>query len=373
MKADKINLQRLTYFFILLLLAGYLLVIGKSILAPLAFGMLLALMVMPVARFFDRWVKWQIPSITLTIFATAIPVLLVITLFSTQLVDVVKNMPSIEDELMAGLKSLENQIRQTFGLTRREAGELLSNQASKLISMPLNFLQGGLTSSTSFVTGSLLAVVYLFLFLLYRSAFKNFILMQSSEDSQERAGEMLHKIQTVVQQYFYGLMIVMLILGTLNSLGLWIIGLKHALFWGFLAAFLAIIPYIGTFLGGLLPFLYALATPGYALQPLMVVALFAFVQFIEGNFITPNVVGSSVKINPLAAIVALLVGNAIWGIAGMVLALPAIAILKEVMKQVDFLRPVGLLMSDELTDKEDVFINKLNKERFRFWNFFKQK
>ena len=372
METNKISLQRLAHFFLLLFLVGYLLIIGQTILAPLAFGALFAFMLKPVADFYEKYIKWQIPAIVLTMLSATIPVLIIIMLFSSQLVDVFEDMPSIEKKLNAGLNSLEGWVRQTFGLTRREADELISEQTSKLVDAPISFLSGGLVSSTTFLTGFFLTGIYVFLFLLYRSAFKHFFLMQSNWNHRGKVRDILKRVQAVVQQYLYGLLIVMLILGTLNSLGLWVIGIKHALFWGFLAAFLAIIPYIGTFIGGLLPFLYALATADYSWQPLAVIILFSIIQFIEGNLITPNVVGSSVKINPLAAILALLVGNAFWGIAGMVLALPAVAVIKELMKQIDFLRPVSLLMSDELTEREELFSGKLDEDRFRFWNFFKR-
>ena len=113
----------------------------------------------------------------------------------------------------------------------------------------------------------------------------------------------------------------MLILGVLNSFGLWLIGIDYPVFWGFLGAFLAIIPYIGTAIGGLLPFLYALATTSTLWQPMAVIGWFVLVQQIEGNLITPKVLGSSVKVNPFAAIFALFFGGYLWGIPGLILAI----------------------------------------------------
>lgn len=372
MRTNKISLLRITCFLIILLVVGYLLIIGKPILTPLAFGALFAFMLKPVASFFEKLVKWRIPAIALTMLSVAIPVVVVIGLFSSQLISVFNDMPSIEEKLDDGVKSIEKKLRKTFDLSRKEATELMDEQTAKLVEKPFSFLGGGLVTSTSFITGFLLTGIYVFLFLLYRSAFKNFILIQSSEPRRAGVGKFLSKIQTVIQKYLYGLLLVMLILGTLNSVGLWAIGLRHAMFWGFLAALLAVIPYVGTFIGGLLPFIYALAAADHSWQPLAVVILFIIVQTLEGNFISPKVVGSSVKVNPLAAIVAVLLGNELWGIAGMVLALPAVAVLKELMKQVDFLRPVSLLMSDDLMDKEDAFVERLDKEEFRFRNFFKK-
>jgi len=168
-------------------------------------------------------------------------------------------------------------------------------------------------------------------------------------------------------------MLVALVLGTLNSLGLWIIGVDYPLFWGFLASFLAVIPYVGILIGGFLPVIYSFAITGAIWQPLAIITLFLFIQFIEGNIITPRIVGDSVKINPLAAIISLVVGNAIWGMAGLMLAVPILAILRKVMQQIDILRPISLLLSNELYDKDGLFEDNFNKERFRLWNFFRKK
>src|SRR5690606_17310314 len=111
-------------------------------------------------------------------------------------------------------------------------------------------------------------------------------------------------------------------LGTINSLGLYIIGIEHAMLFGFFAAFLNIIPYIGTTIGGSLPVLYALLNYDELWRPIAVLIFYQLVQTVEGNFITPKIVGSKVSINPFIAIVVLIIGGFYWGIAGMVLSIP---------------------------------------------------
>lgn len=165
----------------------------------------------------------------------------------------------------------------------------------------------------------------------------------------------------------------MFILGILNSLGLWFIGITYPAFWGFLAAFLAIIPFVGTFLGGLMTVIYAVATTTSIWQPIAVIGLFSFVQFLEGNVITPKIVGESVKVNPLAIILSLVIGGSIWGVAGLILAVPVIATLKKIMEQVDVTKPFSLLLSSELYQKDELFEEQFNEERFRLGQMFKKK
>lgn len=373
MKAKTFSLQKLTYFFILIFLFVYFLVIAKSILVPLAFGALFAFMLLPICRFFEKYIKWRIPAILLTMIAVLIPLSLVIFLFSAQVVDVFQDMPSIKEKISSGIEALDNYVKDIFGLTDAETNQFIKDQAPKIIQTPLSFISGGFSTSTTAAIGFFLTFLYIFLFLLYRKALKNFILIQNDDKEDIEAMEFMNKIQTIIQQYLYGLLLVIFILGILNSLGLWIIGIQYALFWGFLAASLAIIPYIGTFIGGLLPFLYAMATADYAWQPFAVVLMFILIQTIEGNLITPNVIGSSVKVNPLAAIIALLVGSQIWGVAGMILSLPSIAVLKEILKQNAQWRPVGYLLSDNISDDEKIFLKQWDEERYRLRNFFRKK
>lgn len=158
-----------------------------------------------------------------------------------------------------------------------------------------------------------------------------------------------------MQKYLYGLLTVMAILAFLNSVGLLIIGIKYAVFWGVLAALLSIIPYIGTTLGGTLPFLYAVATAGNWWQPLAVVALYATIQQLEGNIITPKVVGSSVAINPLVALLAIIVGGFVWGVVGIILAIPIAGVIKILLDNNPNTRAYGFLLGNLMSSKEDEF------------------
>jgi predicted PurR-regulated permease PerM len=370
MSANKISLGRLASFGLLLFMGVYILVIGKTILAPIVFGALLAFMLKPLCGRFERWIKWRTMAIVLAMVSAIVPLTLVIYFFSSQFMNVMADMPSIKEKLNTGITMVYSGARNMLGFSRAETDKFFTEQLPAMVSSS-SFFGEGFSSSAAFLTGFLLTFIYIFLFLLYRSAFKNFIEMQTHQKKREGTNELLDSIQKVIQGYLQGLVMVISILGILNSVGLCVIGIQHPFLWGFLAATLAVIPYIGTFIGGLLPFLYAIGTANEPWQPVAVVILFVVVQTLEGNLITPKVVGSSISINPLAALIALLVGAEIWGIAGMILSLPCIAILNELLKQSDTWRPISYLISDEIGVDENFFSQKWNKERFRLSNFFK--
>ena len=170
--------------------------------------------------------------------------------------------------------------------------------------------------------------------------------MVFKDTSTQKVDHVLSKIQQSVQNYITGLGLVILIVAVLNITGLLILGIDYAFFFGALGALLTIIPYVGIFIGALLPILMSLVTKDSAWYAVGVAGIFFFVQILEGNFITPNVVGSKVSINPLVAIVGLILGGMLWGAPGMILAIPFMAVIKVIFDSVEGLQPYGFVLGD---------------------------
>lgn len=136
------------------------------------------------------------------------------------------------------------------------------------------------------------------------------------------------------------------IVAVLNTVGLMLMGIQYAWFFGSMASLLMLLPYIGIAIGSILPALFALATKDSALYAVGVIAWFQVVQFLEGNIITPNIVGSKVSINPLMAIIAILLGGMIFGLSGLILALPMVATLKVIFDAIPSMEPIGYLIGE---------------------------
>jgi predicted PurR-regulated permease PerM len=201
--------------------------------------------------------------------------------------------------------------------------------------------------TSDFVTYLTLTVVFTFLILLYSRHFTEALTQFAREEEQASFRTMLKEVQQVGQQYLTGMVVLLLIMGVLTSVGLLILGIDYAIFFGFLAAVLAIIPYIGTFLGGILPTIFALITYDSLWYPAGVIAIFWFIQFIEGNFLNPKIVGGSLNLNALSSILALIAGGLLWGIPGMILFLPMMAILRTVSSHYEELKPLATLLGDD--------------------------
>ena len=126
------------------------------------------------------------------------------------------------------------------------------------------------------------------------------------------------------------------------------LGINYAVLFGILGALLNIIPYIGGLIALILFSVIALVTkePIYVVY---VIGLYTIIQFVDNNYIVPKVVGSKVKLNALVSLLAVIAGAALWGIPGMFLSIPIVAILKLLFDRIDSLKPWGFLMG-EVTD-----------------------
>ncbi len=369
---SQVSLSRVAAFMTICGILIFFAIWAKIILVPLVFALVFALTLRPVAKRLESLIKIRWLATGLTFLAVAVPIATAILLFSYQTISVIDDLPTITEEFQESLNRIFLSITQRFNLDYTITGsEWAREQLGDALDEPFLYVRALVTSSASVVGTLLLIFLYTFLFLLYRQPIYHFILGQFSRETRDRLELVFADTQRMSYTYLKGLATVMFILGMMNSAGLLIIGIDYAFFWGFLAAFLAIIPYVGTFVGGLLPFLYALSTTDTTWQPISVALLFLTVQTIEGNIITPKVVGSSIQVNPLAAIIALFFGGFIWGVEGLILALPLTAILRILLVHSTRFRPFGLLLSDDLATREEEFLGSLDAPTHRIINFFR--
>jgi len=368
-KPTAINFQKIAAILIIVSLSIFLLIEAQTILKPVVFSIIFSLMLRPLCNWYDRWIPFNLLSVIFTFLTAALPLLLIIYIFFVQFQDVMAELPSIQEKLKEGFKSLTSLFEEKLPIPVESPEDLISGGASEV----LTTVQSGLTASTALLASIAITLLYTFFMLLYRKSFKHFILSQFGTQIQDSARTVLRKIQKMNERYLYGMLIVMLLLSLVNSIGLWLIGLQYPFFWGFLGGALAIIPYLGTLVGGLLPLVYSLTTTDSYWQPLAILIFYFIVQQVEGNIITPKIVGSSVKVNPLAAIFSLILGGYIWGIAGAILAIPMVAIFRIIFSHIDILKPYGLLLSSDFYNRPEVFEEKYVKDRYRLFAFFRKK
>lgn len=318
---------------------------GKFILMPLAFSALIAMLLEPISSWLQRHKFNRVVAIITSMIFITLILGGIMSLLSIQLVQFADRLPEANAKLQSLSGDIIDFFESTFSLAPERQIQFVERGLETLISKSGDYMSTALEATTSIFTAVGLLPIFVFFMMYYKKMYRNF-LHNAIEGRNRTIDTLIDSIQEVTQNYIVGMMTVITILAMLNAIGLWIVGIDHVLFFAIFAALLAIIPYIGIIIGSLPPILFALLFTDSLLNPIGVVAVFSIVQFLEGNFITPNIVGSKVSINPFMAILALLIGGQLWGIAGMILFVPFLGILKCVFDQVESLKPYGYLLGN---------------------------
>ena len=337
---------RYTFFLVGASLLVFVLHKLDSILLPLFFAVLLSVLLLPMVR---RMEKWGWPSVLAIIVALLVMILGIVGLFAvfgSQLAELRTELPLLQKKLLVMFDESQQWAHRRFGMAVMSKDELIDKSMDSVKKSAGGYLGTTLSTTAGVLSVLTLVPIYIFCFLYYRDHMRQFMFRFVSPDKRTSVLQTLDNIQNVVQAYISGLLTVIIIVAILNAIGLLVLDVKFAFFFAAFASVLAVIPFIGILVGATIPALVTLVETGSPAKAAAVVGVFVFVQFLEGNFITPMVTGSKVSINPMAAIVALILGGELWGTAGMILSIPLVAVLKVVFDASKPLEPWGFLLGD---------------------------
>lgn len=331
--------------FIFLFLAG--IIYAKTFLIPVVFATLLAMLLLPLCRRFERWGINRIIAIIFCLLIVLLVITGIIFIFYTQIASFANDINLVEQKLTEKLSRVQDFIESKTQVSAKQQLDWVKERYSSVIDSSASVIKSFVMGLTGTLIALGLILIYIFFFLLYRERFKSFILKFFKEESHVKVEQVINNIKDLTLHYLTGLLIALTILGAMNAIGLLALGVRQAIFLGFLAGFLNIIPYVGTLIGSLFPIIMALLFKDSMWYAVGIVAIFLFNQFIDNNITTPNVVGSHVQVNPLATIMAIIVGGLVWGVAGMILFIPLLGIFKIICDNVDELKPIGYLLGEE--------------------------
>lgn len=338
-----------------LILLTYILLNLRDILTPFAFALVISILLNPLVNKFQKKKIPKIASIILTMLIAIILVLAVIYFLSSQMAQLGESFPMLLKKFNQMLVLFQHWLQKDFGVSIQKQVQLINeavNSSKALVGQTLGTAIG--------ILGVVFLIpVYVFLFLWYKSKILNFLYEVFAEENTDKVADVLSETKMAIQGYMVGLLIEAGIVAVLNSVALLLLDVKYAILFGVIGAILNMIPYLGGIIAILLPVLMATVTKdGYTTQ-LGIIAAYAVIQFIDNNFLVPNIVSSKVQINALISIMIVLLGGALWGVSGMFLSIPFVAILKIVFDRIDELKPWGKLLGDEVA-----MGNNANK---RFW------
>lgn len=338
---------RLACVLVSIVILGYLAILGKQVLAPLFFSFLFAILLLPLANFLER--KLHFPRGA----STAVSIILLITsgflliyLLGSQLVGLADDWPILQQNVKTSIVELQHWIQHNFHVNSTKQMAYLNNAANDALSSSATILGTTVLSLSSILLFNVFILIYTFFLLLYRRLLFKFIVAVFPKESTGLVYEITEQVKYIIGKYVVGLFIEMVIVIGLGVGTYYTLGINYALLLGLITGILNIIPYIGIFTALLFGVLITFATGGQHQTVYLTIATIC-IHLIDSNIIMPKVVGSKVKINPLIIILGVLVGEMMWGISGMFLSIPIIAMMKVIFDRIDGLTPWGILLGDE--------------------------
>jgi predicted PurR-regulated permease PerM len=277
-----------------------------------------------------------------------------IKLTISQLTVFLDNIPLLKDQAVTNFDSIVEDLARVLNLD----ADVLRDRFLTGVTESQGLANTVLNATTGTIIKLGLIPVYMFFLLLFRDRFHNFILMLTDEDLKERMDHIMDEIRLVSKQYIGGVFVVVSILCVLNSLGLFIIGLKYSILLGVLSAVMNFIPYFGTLIGAAIPMAYTLVSP-HPEHFIKVAILFVIIQFLENNILTPNITGNQVRLNPFITIISIVIGGMIWGIPGMFLSVPVMGVIYVICKNVPKLEPWAYILGADDDEKTQSIFKKL--------------
>ena len=337
-------------FFSFLVICG--LYFAREFLIPLSISALLAMLFVPLSRWFEKRKIHRIIASILCLLILMLSVAGIIALLSWQASGISDNLSQIGGRLTEIVEDIRQFIARNVGISTYKQKQWIEGQSSVGSGGAMGIAGAVLSSLMAIIVDTILIAVYLFLFLCTRSHIKKFVLMLIPEKEIKETEKIIGDAGKVAQRYIAGMGTMIVILWIMYSIGFSIVGVESALFFAVLCGLLEIVPFIGNLTGTSLTVLMVISQGGNNGMIIGVLATYLLVQFIQTYILEPLVVGSEVNINPLFTILVIVLMEIIWGVAGMILAIPMLGIVKIICDHVKSLKPYGFLIGKEHAGKE---------------------
>jgi len=337
---------RIRFAFLLLsiILFFYAIIQAKNFLYPIAFSILIAYLILPFVNFLEKKSFPRILAIALSLLIIIVMIYLVSSFTYARLNNMVSEFPGFKKQALQNIDTLILKIENKIPISGGTIQEFLKSRVTLIFESGGKLFNKIFTATADTIFKLLILPVYIFLFLFYRTKFAHFILMITPYEKRLLIINILRDISKIASKYLAGVLVVVITLSILNSIGLLFIGVKYAVIIGILTGLLAFIPYFGLLLGGIIAFIFTLLTSPNPITALKVAIFYVVIVFIEHNILTPNIVGNNLRINPFIIILSLIIAATVWGIPGMLVIVPFMAVIKIIAKNNPDLQPYSFLL-----------------------------
>jgi predicted PurR-regulated permease PerM len=326
----------------------YVVMAAKEILSPLVFSCLFSILLLPFAAFLEK--RLHLPRSAASMLAVLTLLFCIgglIYIIGSQISSLAGDWPQFQDQLHKSQNDIMNWIRASFHVTKHKQETFVANTTNKVMASGGTVVGTTLLSLSSILLFLVFTFIYTFFFLLYRRLIMRFLESVFEEENKATVYEIIERVQFIIRKYIVGLLIEMAIVATAVSLAFMFLGVKYALLLGLITGLFNIIPYIGIFSALIVSSAVTFATAPSQTTVIYVMITLFVTHLVDSNVLLPLVVGSKVRINALITVLGVIIGEMIWGIPGMFLSIPVIAVLKIIFDRIDSLKPWGIILGDE--------------------------
>ncbi|MDB5137074.1 MAG: family transporter [Mucilaginibacter sp.] len=344
--------EKLSLVLVGLIALGYLVILGKEVLDPLIFGFLFAILLLPIGNFFEK--KFRLPrsaSSFLSILLLIAFVVGILYLVGSQISRLADDWPMLKKQVSQSIDDLSQYISIAFHINLEKQMDYVHNATSKIMSSGTSVIGTTFGALSSLMLFYSFIIIFTFLILLYRRILLRFLIWVFNEENSGIVLDIVENVQNILRKYILGLLLEMFIVACVACTAFWIIGIKYAVLLGLIVGLFNIIPYVGIFTALALSTLITFAT-GNVRDAITVALSVLGIHAIDSNFLLPIVVGKKVQLNALISFLGIVIGEMIWGLSGMFLSIPVIAILKIVFDRIESLKPWGFLFGGEYEYKK---------------------
>ncbi len=355
MTIKKLNIpfyERFALIIIGLVVFGYLIEAGKQILDPLVFGFLFAILLLPVSSFFEK--KLRMPrsvssflSITLLVsFVSGI-----VYLVSNQISYLTTDWPMLKKQVAESIDNIKLWVSYALHIDTEEQTVYVTNTTKKIVSTGTEVISTAFGAVSSLTLFYIFIIIFTFFILFYRRLLYRFMLSVFTEEHEVVVKDIIRNVKNTLRQYILGLLIEMVVVAGVACALFWFIGIKYAVLLGIIVGLFNIIPYLGIFAALLLSVMITFAT-GPVINAVWVGVSITGIHVVDSKYLLPIIVGSKVRLNAFITFMAIILGEMMWGLSGMVLSIPVIVIIKIVFDRIDGLKPWGYLLGGDYEVKK---------------------
>lgn len=330
----------------------YIAIAIKEILSPLVFAFLFSIALLPVVNFFEK--KLKLPagmaagfSVLLFLFG----IVLLIYFLGSQISRLGQDWPQFKEQIHTSGQNLQQWIHETLKVNVTQQMSYVNEATTKVLDSSSTVIGATFTSLSSILLFLVFTMIYTFFLILYRHHLLKFLIAVFKEENSGKVYDIVEQVQYIIRKYILGLLLEVLIVSSVCCIAFLILGVKYAVLLGIITGIFNLVPYIGIFTSLVLSTFITFATGAATTKVILVAVIYVCVHLTDSNVLLPLIVGSKVRINALITVLGVISGEMLWGISGMFLSIPVIAIIKIIFDRIETMEPWGLLLGEDKDEK----------------------